>query len=75
MMYLLVSQHVSGTEKVMYLLMSQHVSGIIMPIIRRTVQSRQRLWYAALAVLQQTRGEEMVRCALVGIGETMLRHQ
>jgi hypothetical protein len=27
----------------MYLLVSQHVSGIIMPIIRRTVQSRQRL--------------------------------
>jgi hypothetical protein len=31
-------------EKVMYLLVSQHVSGIIMPIIRRMVQSRQRLW-------------------------------
>jgi hypothetical protein len=25
----------------MYLLVSQHVSGIIMPIIRRTIQSRQ----------------------------------
>jgi hypothetical protein len=52
----------------MYLLVSQHVSGIIMPIIRRTVQSRQRLWCTALAMLQQTRGEEVVRCALVGIG-------
>jgi hypothetical protein len=55
----------------MYLLVSQHVSGIIMPIIRRTVQSRQRLWCIAMAVLQQTRGEEVVRCALVGIGETI----
>jgi hypothetical protein len=54
----------------MFLLVSQHVSGIIMPIIRRTVQSQQRLWCTALAVLQQTRGEEAVRCALVGIGET-----
>jgi glycerol kinase len=35
------------------------VSPIITPIIRRTVQS--------LAVLRQTRGEEVVRCALVGI--------
>jgi hypothetical protein len=52
----------------MYLLVSQHVSGIIMPIIRRTVQTLQRLWCTALAVLQQTRGEEVVRCALVGIG-------
>jgi hypothetical protein len=52
----------------MYLLVSQHVSGIIMPIIRRTVQSRQLLWCTALAVLQQTRGEEVVRCELVGIG-------
>jgi hypothetical protein len=51
----------------MYLLVSQHISGIIMPIIRRRVQSRQRLWCTALAVLQQTRGEEVVRCALVGI--------
>jgi hypothetical protein len=31
-------------EKMMYLLGSQHVSGIIIPIIRRTVQNRQRLW-------------------------------
>jgi hypothetical protein len=52
----------------MYLLVSQHVSGIIMPIIRRKVQRRQRLWCTALAVLQQTRGEEVVRCALVAIG-------
>jgi hypothetical protein len=44
--------------------------GIIMPIIRRMVQNRQRLWCTALAVLQKTRGEEMVLCALVGIGET-----
>jgi hypothetical protein len=49
---------------------SQHVSGIIMPIIRRMVQNRQRLWCTALAVLQQTRGEEVVRRALVGIGFT-----
>jgi hypothetical protein len=55
----------------MYLLVSEHVSGIIMPIIMRTVQSR-RLWCTALVVLQQTRGEEVVRCALVGIGETNL---
>jgi hypothetical protein len=54
----------------MYLLVSQHYSGIIMPVIRRTVQSRQRLWCTALAVLQQTREEEVVLCALVGIGET-----
>jgi hypothetical protein len=57
-------------EKMMYLLLSQHVSGIIMPIIRRTVQSQQSLWCTALAVLQQIRGEEVVRCALVGIGFT-----
>jgi hypothetical protein len=57
-------------QKVMYLLVSQHVSGIIMPIIRRMVQNRQRLWCTALAVLQKTRGEEVVRYALVGIGET-----
>jgi hypothetical protein len=55
----------------MYLLVSQHVSGIIMSIIRRTVQSRQRPWCTALAVLQQTRGEEVVRCAFVGIGFTI----
>jgi hypothetical protein len=57
-------------EKMMYLLVSQHVSGIIIPIIRTAVQSRQRLWCTALAVLQQTRGEEVVQCALVGIGFT-----
>jgi hypothetical protein len=34
--------------KMMYLLVSQHVSGIIMPIIRRMVQGRQRLWRTAL---------------------------
>jgi hypothetical protein len=54
----------------MYLLVSQQVSGIIMPIIRRTVQRRQRLWCTALAVLQQTQGEEVVGCALVENGET-----
>jgi hypothetical protein len=57
-------------QKMMYLLVSQHVSGIIMPIIRRMVQNRQRLWCTALAVLQQTRGEKVVRCALVGNGFT-----
>jgi hypothetical protein len=39
-------------EKMMYLLVPQHVLGIIMPIIRRRVQNRQRLWCTALAVLQ-----------------------
>jgi hypothetical protein len=39
-------------QKMMYLLVSQHVSGIIMPIIRGMVQNRQRLWCTALAVLQ-----------------------
>jgi hypothetical protein len=57
-------------QNMMYLLVSQHVSGIIMPIIRGMVQNRQRLWCTALAVLQKTRGEEVVRCALVGIGFT-----
>jgi hypothetical protein len=37
-------------QKMMYLLMSQHVSGIIMPIIRRKVQNLQRLWCTALAL-------------------------
>jgi hypothetical protein len=32
-------------QKMMYLLVSQHVSGTIMPIIRRMVQNRQRLWF------------------------------
>jgi TctA family transporter len=41
-------------QKMMYLLVSQHVSGIIMPIIRRMAQNRQRLWYTALAVLYNT---------------------
>jgi hypothetical protein len=50
-------------QKMMYLLVSQHVSGIIMPMIRRTVQNRQRPWCTALAVLQQTLGEEVVQCA------------
>jgi hypothetical protein len=58
----------------MYLLVSQHVSSIIMPIIRRRVQSRQHLWCTALAVLQQTQGEEVVRCAFFGIGFTTLAH-
>jgi hypothetical protein len=44
-------------QKMMYLLVSQHVSGIIMPIIRGMVQNRQRLWCTAQAVLQKTRGE------------------
>jgi hypothetical protein len=58
-------------QKMMYLLVSQHVSGIIMHIIRRMVQNRQRLWCTALVVLQKTRGEEVVGVALVGIGFTM----
>jgi hypothetical protein len=55
-------------QKMMYLLVCKHVSGIIMPIIGRMVQNRQRLWCTALAMLQEIRGEEVVRCALVGIG-------
>jgi hypothetical protein len=51
----------------MYLLVSQHVSGIIMPIIRRMVQNRQRLWRTALAVLQKTCGEEVVGVHLLGM--------
>jgi hypothetical protein len=58
----------------LYLLVSHHVSGIIMPIIKRTIQSRQRLWCTTLVVLQQTRGEEVVLCALVGIGFTTFLH-
>jgi hypothetical protein len=55
------------TENVMYLLVSQNVLGIIMPIIRRRVKSRQRLWCTALVVLQQTRGEEVVGVHLLGL--------
>jgi hypothetical protein len=51
----------------MYLLVSQHVLGIIMPIIMRMVQNRQRLWCTALAVLQKTRGEEVVGVHLLGM--------
>jgi hypothetical protein len=54
-------------QKMMYLLVSEHVSGIIMPIIRRMVQNRQRLWCTALAVLQKTRGEEVVGVHLLGM--------
>jgi hypothetical protein len=50
----------------MFLLVSQHVSGIIMPIIRRMVQNRQRLWCTALVVLQKNRGEEVVGVHLLG---------
>jgi hypothetical protein len=59
-------------QKMMYLLVSQHVSGIVMPIIRRMVQNRQRLWCTALVVLQKTRGEEVVRRALVWNGFMMM---
>jgi hypothetical protein len=54
-------------QKMTYLLMSQHVWGIIMPIVRRKVQNRQRLWCTALAVLQKTHGEEMVGVHLLGM--------
>jgi hypothetical protein len=54
-------------QKMMYLLVSQNVSGIIMPIIRRMVQNRQRLWCTSLAVLQKTRGEEVVGVHLLGM--------
>jgi hypothetical protein len=53
--------------KIMYLLVPQHFSGIIMPIIRRMVQNRQRLWCTALVVLQKTRGEEVVGVHLLGM--------
>jgi hypothetical protein len=54
-------------QKMVFLLVSQHVSGIIMPIIRRMVQNRERLWCTALALLQQTRGEEVVGVHLLGL--------
>jgi hypothetical protein len=54
-------------QKMMYLLVSQHDSGIIMPIIRRMVQNEQRLWCTAMAVLQKTRGEEVVGVHLLGM--------
>jgi hypothetical protein len=54
-------------QKMVYLLVSQHVSGIIMLIIRRMVQNRQLLWCTALAVLQKTRGEEVVVVHLLGM--------
>jgi hypothetical protein len=54
-------------QKMMYLLVSQHVLGIIIPIIRRMVQNRQRLWCTALAVLQKTRAEEVVGVNLLGM--------
>jgi hypothetical protein len=54
-------------QKMMYLLVSQHVSGVIVPIIRRLVQNRQRLWCTALAVLQKTRGEEVVGVHFLGM--------
>jgi hypothetical protein len=59
-------------QKVMYLLVSQHVSGIIMPIFRRMVQNRQRLWCTALAVLQKTRGEEVVGVHLLGMQHSQI---
>jgi hypothetical protein len=55
-------------QKMMYLLLSQHVSGIILSIIRRMVQNGQRLWCTALAVLQKTRGEEVVGVQLCTCG-------
>jgi hypothetical protein len=54
-------------QKMMYLLVSQLVSGIIMPNIRRMAQTRQRLWFTALVVLQKTRGEEVVGVNLLGM--------
>jgi hypothetical protein len=54
-------------QKTMYLLVSLHVSGIIMPIIRRMVQNRQRLCCTALTVLQKTRGEGVVGVHLLGM--------
>jgi hypothetical protein len=54
-------------QKMMYLLVSQHVSGIIMSIIWRIVQNRQRRLCTALVVLQKTRGEEVVGVHLLGM--------
>jgi hypothetical protein len=45
-----------------------------MPIIRRMVQNRQRLWCTALAVLQKTRGEEVVGVHLLGMVFTIHLH-
>jgi hypothetical protein len=59
-------------QNMMYLLVCQHVSSIIMPIIRRMVQNRQRLWCTALAVLQKTRGEEAVGVHLLGLVSPLL---
>jgi hypothetical protein len=61
-------------QKMMYLVVSQHVSGIIMPIIRRMVQNRQRLWCTALAVMQKTRGEEVVGVQLLGMVSRLKMH-
>jgi hypothetical protein len=60
-------------QKMMYLLVSQHVSGIIMPLIRRMVQNRPRQWCTALAVLQRTRGEEVVVVHLLGMVSRLSR--
>jgi hypothetical protein len=54
----------------MYLLVSQHVSGIIMLM----VQNRQHLWCTALAVLQKTRGEEVVGVHLLGMVSRLSRY-
>jgi hypothetical protein len=62
-------------QKMMYLLVSQHVSGIIMPIIGRMVQNRQPLLCTALAVLQKTRGEEVVGVHLWGLVKPPLLHE
>jgi hypothetical protein len=61
-------------QKMMYLLVSQHVSGIIMSTIKRMVQNRQRLWCTALVVLQKTRGEEVVGVHLFGNGFTIVKY-
>jgi hypothetical protein len=62
-------------QKMMYLLVSQHVSGIIMPIIRGMVQNQQRLWCTALTVLQKTRGEEVVSPFPTSAHEPPLLHE
>jgi hypothetical protein len=54
-------------QKMMYLLVSQHVSGIIMPVIRRMVKNRQCLWWTALVVLEKARGEEVVGVHFLGM--------
>jgi hypothetical protein len=61
-------------KKMMYLLVSQHVSGIIMPIImpiiRRMVQKPTTPMVYSTGRAAVDSWKEVVRCALVGTGFT-----